>query len=239
MNTEVLPMTSASNVCRLKRLVKRSAWIIFLALLNSRLAPAQTPSNTSDLGIPTAINSCPMRLDQLRPLRGFKLGMTIPEFTKSFRGSPPQVPERDYLGIRTIKFNWSEERGSSTDIDKIEFRFFSDRLYQMEATYSVRTEWDQRPWSDFAEAISRGMGVKAAWSETSPKQFRLDCGEVRFDLRVMEPLMSRSSLPAGQIASAFLTLTETGSETRIKQQEDAHRRQQPQRDAERRQTFKP
>ena len=105
-----------------------------------------------------------------------------------------------------------------------------DRLYQMEATYSVGAEWDQQPWRDFAGAISRGLGVEASWSEMSPKQFRMDCGDVRFDLQVMEPFMSISSLPAGQIASAFLTLTDTESEALVKQREDAYRRQQPQRE---------
>lgn len=89
------------------------------------------------------------------------------------------------------------------------------------------------------------MGVEAAWTEapgtpsTPDKRFSLNCGEVRFGLWVMEPPMSRSLLPAGQIATAFLTLTATKSEVRLKQQEDAYRQQRQQHDAERRRVFKP
>ena len=245
MNTQALPMTPPTYACRLKSLVKRSARIIFLALLNVLPAPAQTSSKAPTFGAPTTINRCSIQLAQIRPLRGFRLGMTLAEFTNSFQGSPPQVPEPDYLGVRSAKFYWSEKQRKSADLNGLEFKFFDDRLYQMEATYSVGTEWDQRPWSDFAEAVSRGMGVEAAWTEipgtplTSGKRFSLDCGEVRFGLWVMEPPMSRSSLPAGQIATAFLTLTATKSEVRLKEQEDAYRQQRQQRDAERRRVFKP
>lgn len=239
MNTEAPSATPASNAPRLKRIFKRSAWIMFLALLNVWVAQAQTPSNIPASEGPTAINGCPVRLNQLRPLRGFRLGMTLTEFRRGFQGDPLQFPEPDHLGVRTIKFKWSQERRNSTDLDTLEFRLSGDHLYQIEATYSIGAEWDQQPWRDFAGAISRGLGVEASWSEMSPKQFRLDCGDVRFELQVMEPFMSISSLPAGQIASAFLTLTDTKSEALVKQREDAYRRQQPQRNAERRRVFKP
>lgn len=193
----------------------------------------------SSLPPPVIINKCPIQLAQLLPLRRFRLGASLTEFAKSFQGNPPSIPEPDYLGIRSLKFNWSEEPRKPTDLTQIEFRFFDDRLYQIEATYKVGTEWEERPWNEFAEAISRGMGVEARWAEMPDKRFRLDCGEVRFNLWVMEPMMSRSSLPAGQMATAFLTLTATESEVRIKKREEAFRQQQQQRNIERRKVFTP
>ncbi|HKS26721.1 MAG TPA: hypothetical protein VJS44_02825 [Pyrinomonadaceae bacterium] len=187
---------------------------------------------------PAVINKCPIQLDQLLALRGFRLGASITEFTKSFQGNPPSIPEPDPSGIRSLKFNWSEEPRKLTDMTQIEFRFFDDRLYQIEATYKMGTEWEERPLSEFAEAISRGMGVEARWAEMPDKKFRLDCGQVRFNLWVMEPTMSRSSLPAGQMAIAFLTLTATESEAQIKKREESFRQQQ-QRNSERRRVFTP
>jgi hypothetical protein len=188
---------------------------------------------------PIIINKCPVQLAQLLPLRGFRLGVSLTEFVTRFKGNPPTIPESDPLGIRSLKFNWSEETRKSTDLTQIEFRFFDDRLYQIEATYKVGTEWDDRPLSEFAEAISHGMGVEAGWAEMPDKKFNLDCGEVRFNLWVMEPIMSRSSLPAPQMATAFLTLTATTSEAQIKKREEAYRQQQQQRNIERRKEFKP
>jgi hypothetical protein len=185
------------------------------------------------------INKCPIQLAQLLPLKGFKLGASLTEFAKSFKGNLLSIPEPDYLGLRSLKFNWSEQPPKSTDLTQIEFRFFDDRLYQIEATYKVGTEWEERPLSAFAEAISRGMGVEASWAEMPDKKFNLECGEVRFNLWVMEPMMSRSSLPAGQMATAFLTLTATGSEAQIKNREEAYRQRQQQRNSERRKVFTP
>jgi hypothetical protein len=172
---------------------------------------------------PAIINKCPIQLGQLLPLRGFRLGASLTEFTKSFQGNPPSIPEPDYLGIRSLKFNWFEEPRKPTDITQIGFRFFDDHLYQIEATYKMGTEWEERPLNEFAKAISRGMGVEGTWAEMPDKKFRLDCGEVRFNLWVMEPTMSRSSLPAGQMATAFLTLTATESEAQIKKREESFR----------------
>jgi hypothetical protein len=138
-----------------------------------------------------------------------------------------------------MKFYWSQEGRRSTDLNKIGFKFFNDRLYQIEATYAVSTEWEKRPPRDFAEGISRGLGVEVGWTEVPGNRFKLDCGEVRFDLWVMEPIMSRSSLPAGQMATAYLTLTATGSEAQIKKREDTLRQQQQQRNTERRRVFRP
>ncbi|HEY0321693.1 MAG TPA: hypothetical protein VGC66_12100 [Pyrinomonadaceae bacterium] len=188
---------------------------------------------------PVIINKCPVQLAQLLPLRGFKLGTPFTEFANRFKGSALSIPEPDKLGMRSLKFNWSEEPRKPTDLAQIEFRFFDDRLYQIEATYKVGTEWEGRPLSEFAEAISRGMGVEARWAEMPDKRFRLDCGEVRFNLWVMEPMMSRSSLPGGQMATAFLTLTATASEAQIKRREETYRQQQQQRNSEKRRVFTP
>lgn len=184
------------------------------------------------------INKCPIQLAQLLPLRGFRLGTSLTEFAKSFKGNPPSIPEPDYLGIRSLKFNWPEEPRKPTDLTQIEFRFFDDRLYQIEATYKMGTEWEERPLSEFAEAMSRGMGVEGTWAKIPDEKFRLDCGEVRFNLWVIKPMMSRSSLPAGQMATAFLTLTATESEAQIKKREEGFRQQQ-QRTSERRRVFTP
>lgn len=188
---------------------------------------------------PAVINKCPIQLAQLLPLRGFKLGASLTEFAKSFKGNLPSIPEPDPLGIRSLKFNWSELPLKSTDLTQIEFRFFNDHLYEIKATYKVGTEWEERPLNEFAEAMSRGMGVEAKWAEMPDKKFNLDCGEVRFNLWVMEPMMSRSSLPAGQMATAFLTLTATTSEAQIKKREEDYRKQQQQRNTERRKVFTP
>jgi hypothetical protein len=193
----------------------------------------------SPLRRPVIINKCPVQLAQLLPLRGFRLGSSLAEFAKRFQGEPTSIPEPDYLGIRSMKFNWAQESRRLTDLKQMEFRFFNDHLYQIEATYKVGTEWEERPLSEFAEAISQGMGVEAAWAEMPDKRFRLDCGEVRFNLWVMEPMMSRSSLPAGEMAAAFLTLTATGSEAQIKKRAEAFRQQQQQRNTERRRVFTP
>lgn len=193
----------------------------------------------SSPGPPVIINKCPIQLTQLLPLRGFRLGASLTEFTRSFQGNPPSIPEPDNLGIRSLKFNWSEEPRRQTDLTRIEFRFFDDRLYQIEATYRVGTEWEERPLNEFAEAISLGMGVEATWEEIPNKKFRLDCGEVRFNLWVLEPMMSRSSLPSGQMAPAFLTLTATASEAQSKKRGETYRQQQQQRNGERRKVFIP
>lgn len=194
----------------------------------------QPPSQTAII-----INKCPIQIATLLPLRGFKLGASLTEFANRFKGSPLSIPEPDNLGLRSLKFNWYEEPRKPTDLTQIEFRFFDDRLYQIEAIYKVGTEWEERPWNEFAEAISRGMGVEAGWTEMPDKRFRLDCGEVRFNLWVIEPMMSRSSLPVGQMATAFLTLTATNSEAQIKIREESYRQQQQKRNSERRKVFTP
>lgn len=245
------------SFCR-KRVNRQSARLLFFILSCISLVNAQTadarfrpPSKLSDKAmlpfgmrpspprIAVTVNRCPIQLTQLLPLRGFKLGASLAEFAKSFQGNPPSIPELDYLGIRSMKFYWSQEGRRPTDLNKMEFRFFDDRLYQIEAAYTVGTEWEQRPLSEFAEGISRGMGIEAGWTEVPGNRFMLDCGEVRFDLLVMKPIMSSSSLPAGQIATAYLTLTATSSEAKIKKREETLRQQQQQRNVERRRVFRP
>jgi hypothetical protein len=185
------------------------------------------------------ISKCPIQITQLLPIRGFKLGESLAEFSEHFQGGHLSIPEPDYLGIRSMKFYWPQEGRRLTDINEMEFRFFDDRLYQIEAVYAVGTEWEERPLSEFASVISRGLGVEAGWTEATGNRFKLDCGEVRFDLWVMKPIMSRSSLPAGQMATAYLTLTATSSEAQIRKREETLRQQQQQRDAERRRVFRP
>jgi hypothetical protein len=245
------------SFCR-KRVNRQGARLLFFILSCISLVNAQTSeaklvplSGVSDRAmlpfgmrsspprIAVTVNRCPIQLTQLPPLRGFRLGASIAEFAKSFQGNLPSIPEPDDLGIRSMKFYWSQEGRRSTDLNKMEFRFFNDRLYQIEATYAVGTEWEERPLREFAAVISRGMGVEAGWAEVPSNRFKLDCGEVRFDLWIMKPIMSSSSLLAGQIATAYLTLTATGSEAQIKKREESLRQQQQQRNAERRRVFRP
>ncbi|MGB9180660.1 MAG: hypothetical protein WCB68_15620 [Pyrinomonadaceae bacterium] len=139
-----------------------------------------------------------------------------------------------------VRLSRPQEPLGSTGLDKLEFKFFDARLYQIMAYYSVGREWKQRPMSMFAEALSRGLGVEATWAERDEKEFVIPCGDVRLDLSIDDDsyaLMGASArLP---IAEAVFTLTDTNAESQIKLRRDVIREREKQLDAEKRRIFKP
>jgi hypothetical protein len=108
------PSMAQPHACRLMRLIARSAWLTSLTLLTASPVPAQNPPGAAPSATLVTANRCPIQLAQLRPLRGFKLDMTFAEFMKSFRGVPPLLEGPNYLGVRSAKFYWSEERPSQS-----------------------------------------------------------------------------------------------------------------------------
>jgi len=94
--------------------------------------------------------------------------------------------------------------------------------------------------SEFAGNFTRGLGVDAIWAEQPAKEFRAVCGEVRFGLSIDDDTYdSMSSSPRMPIAVAFFTITDTATETQIKQRRDALRQQEKDRNAEKRRVFRP
>jgi hypothetical protein len=184
-------------------------------------------------------NKCPVQPAQVLPIRNFRLGMTTAEYTSRFRGKAPALSQPDDIGIRSVMFNWSRDRepSGSTGLDKLEFKFFDDRLYQMEATYSVGSEWKSRQRSEFAESISRGLGVEGAWSEEPFGGFKLDCGGVRFELTISNDLAH--IIPGGPWAYAYLTLVDSAAEAQVSRKREELRLDQQRRDAEKRKIFRP
>ena len=139
-----------------------------------------------------------------------------------------------------LRLSRPQDPRGSTGLDKLEFRFVDERLYQIRAYYSVGKEWKQRPMSEFSEAISRVLGVDAKWTERGEKEFIIPCGDVRLELSIDDDsymLMGASSrLP---IAEALFTLTDTAAEAQTKLRRDANRERERQRDTEKRKVFKP
>lgn len=167
--------------------------------------------------------------------------MSSAEVMNRFRATPPPLSKPDEVGRRsmTIELSRPQDAPGSTGLNKLIFRFFDDRVYQIEATYSVGREWNKRPMSEFADALSRGLGVDAAWTEKGTKEFVIDCGEVRLNVSIdeLDDIMSASArMP---LAAAFFTITNTTAEVQIKERAGRLRQQERQRDAERRKVFKP
>jgi hypothetical protein len=189
-----------------------------------------------------ALNKCPVHLAQLLPLRRFNLGMSLSDVTRHFQGGAPPISQPNGLGIRSMEVSLSrpQDPRGSTGLDKLKFKFVDNRLYQIEATYSLGKEWKQRPMMEFAGALSRGLGVDAVWAGGDEKEFVIACGEVRFDLSIDDEsyalMPSNTRMP---LAVAYLTLTDTATEAQIKLRSDAFRQREKQRDAERRRVFRP
>jgi hypothetical protein len=165
--------------------------------------------------------------------------MTVAEYARPFQGKAPALSQPDDVGIRSVMFNWSQSDvpSGSTGLDKLEFKFFDDRLYQIDATYSVGKEWSSRPASEFAEATSRGLGVEGVWSEEPFSKFKLDCGGVHFELKISREFTH--IIPEGPWAYAYLTLIDTAVEVQVSRKRETLRLNQQQRDAEKRKIFRP
>jgi hypothetical protein len=206
---------------------------------------APTPSLPAVQAAPGPVSPptrCPIRLVQLLPFRGFRLGMTLNEVNERFRGGTPLLSRANSSGVRSMGVDLSkpDEVPGSTGLIRLEFKFFDDRLYRIEGTYVIGKEWKRRPMSEFAEALSRGLGAMATWVEEPDIEFSAACGEVRFDLAVDED--SVAIAPAGRetpIADAFFTVTDTTAEGQVKQRGDASRRREKELDIEKRKVFKP
>lgn len=206
----------------------------------SHLTPKEQASDSAVA--PVAYNKCPIHIAQLLPLRGFSLGMSLNDVTRHFQGSVPPISQPNGLGIRSMEVSLSrpQEPRGYTGLDKLKFKFLDDRLYQIEATYSVGKEWKQRPMSEFAETLTKDMGVDAAWTESVEKEFVIACGEVRFDLSIdddssaLMPVYARTP-----VAVAYFTLTDTDTEAQIKLRGNTLRQREQQRNAERRRGFRP
>ena len=196
--------------------------------------PAPSPAATT--------NGCPIQITQLLPLRGFQLGMSLTEVQSRLQGRPHSISRPDEIGVRSMKVDLSrpQDAHGSTGIKGLAFKFFDDRLYRIEATYSIGKEWDKRPMSEFAESLSRGLGVAASWTIGADKEFKLECGEVRFELAIDDEssalMPSRMKMP---MAVAYLKITDTAAERQFKPRREALRLKQQQRDAEKRRVFKP
>jgi hypothetical protein len=194
----------------------------------------------------TTANKCPIKLPQLLPFHSFRLGMSTAEVIQRSQGMPPPLSKPDEIGRRVMAVDLSRPQAefSSTGLDKLVFKFLDDRLYQIEATYSIGKEWNNRPMSEFADAITRNLGIASALAEKTDeqfnKQFKLECGEVRFDLMVDDE--SFASFPSSRLmpmALAFFTLTETATEAQLKIRRDGLLKIEQQRNEERRKVFKP
>jgi hypothetical protein len=83
-----------------------------------------------------------------------------------------------------VRLSRPQAPSGSTGLDKLEFKFFDERMYQIRAYYSVGKEWKQRPMSEFAEALSRSLGVETVWGKRDEKEFIIPCGAVRLDLSI-------------------------------------------------------
>jgi hypothetical protein len=139
-----------------------------------------------------------------------------------------------------LRLSRPQDPRGSTGLDKLEFKFFDERLYQIRAYYSVGKEWKQRPMSEFAQAISRGLGVDARWTKRDEKEFVITCGDVRLELSIDDDSYALMGASArSPMAAAFFTLTDISAESQIKLQRDAMREGEKRRDAEKRKVFKP
>jgi hypothetical protein len=179
---------------------------------------------------------------QLQPLRGFKLEMSLNEALNRFHDRPSIIPRPDALSVRSIEIGLTrqqDERGS-TSLNKLSLKFLNDNLYQIEATYSLGKEWATRPMSEFADSLSRGLGINAGWTVESDNQLKLNCGEMKFTLDIDEE--SLASLPQSTsipVAVAYFTLTDSTRAAQLKSRRDSLRQKERQREAEQRREFKP
>ena len=236
----VTSATSRLPLSNIKFLLMAS--ILILLLVNSCSVSAQIQSSSAKSSATTALNKCPIKVAQLLPLRGFSLGMSPADLARRFQGSPPPLSRPDAAGIRTMELRLSrpQDPRGSTGLDKLEFRFFDERLYQIRAYYSVGKEWKQRPMSEFAQAISKGLGVGAAWTQRDEKEFIIPCGDVRLELSIDDDSYMLMGTASGMpIAEAMFTLTDTAAEEQTKLRRDANRERERQRDTEKRKVFKP
>ena len=208
---------------------------------------ASSPMQQTEQALPASstaatTHGCPIQMTQLLPLRGFQLGMSLTEIQSRLQGRTPSISRPDEIGRRSMKVDLSRPQNAqgSTGLDGLEFKFFDDRLYRIEATYSIGKEWNKRPMSEFAESLSRGLGVAASWTIGTDKEFKLECGEVRFELTIDDEssafMPSRMKMP---MALAYLTITDTAAEMQFKPRREALRLKQQERDAEKRRVFKP
>lgn len=185
---------------------------------------------------------CPVVLTRLLPLRGFSLGMSLGEAMGHLHDSPASTPPPDNLGVRslTIRVSQATNDPGGTRLDSLKLQFLEDRLYQMEATYSLGREWRGRPVSEFAGRLSRGVGVTGIWSVEANNDLTLECGDVRLALEVDEE--SFMSLPArmkSPMALAYFRLTDSAQAAKLKQRHEMLRPGERRRDEERRRGFKP
>lgn len=122
---------------------------------------------------PTTANKCPIKLPQLLPFRNFRLGMSTAEVMQRFQGMHPPLSIPDEIGRRfmTVHLSRPQVELGSTGLDKLIFKFLDDRLYQIEATYSVGKEWNKRPMNEFADTFTLGLGISALWAEKTDEQF--------------------------------------------------------------------
>lgn len=212
----------------------------------SQLGLSSAERASSSANSPATANKCPIKCSQLLPFRNFRLGMSTAEVIQRFQGVPPTISRQDRTGRRSISINLLRPQAElgSTGLDKLVFKFLDNRLYQIEATYSVGKEWSSRPMSEFADSISQGLGILSAWVDKTDKQFNkqfeLECGEVRLDLMIDdESLVSFPSSRRMPMAMAFFTLTETATEAQLKRRQDGLLRIEQQRNEERRKEFRP
>jgi hypothetical protein len=139
-----------------------------------------------------------------------------------------------------LRLSRPQDPRGSTGLDKLEFRFFDERLFQIRAYYSVGKEWKQRPMTEFAGAISKGLGVDAVWTQRDEKEFIIPCGDVRLELSIDDDSYMLMGTSGGMpIAEAMFTLTDTAAESQSKLRREKNRELERQRDAEKRTIFKP
>jgi hypothetical protein len=212
----------------------------------SQLTLSPTELDSPHASSLTTANKCPIKLPQLLPFRNFRLGMSTAEVMQRFQGTPPPLSKPDEIGRRvmTVDLSRPQAEPDSTGLDKLIFKFLDDRLYQIEATYSIGKEWNKRPMREFADTFTRGLGISALWVEKTEeqfnKQFKLECGEVRLELMIDDETFA--SFPSSRLttmAVAFFTLTETATEAQLKARLNSSRQRQQQVDDEKRRIFKP
>jgi hypothetical protein len=142
-------------------------------------------------------SSCPLKIQELPELRGFKLGMTIiqlkqryPKLFEEYEFKPDangyiELDLTGYYDSPLSKFmNETERKG----LDGMKLAFLDNRLVRVRMVYKEVVEWESV--DQFLNSIVRNLKLPEAarWKTTGERTRQLDCAgasiEVRLDPRV-------------------------------------------------------
>jgi hypothetical protein len=208
---------------------------VLSAIANCMLGKAVPTTTTSVAGTvnPTAGGKCPIQSPDIPTLSGVKLGMSIQDVRKLYPGGAPAITETEpeTLGTRsmTLEFPHPQEPDGSTRLNDLKIKFFDDRIYHMEANYSVGKEWRNRQ-KDFAYFISKELGISAPWDENSGgvflKLFSLHCDAVSITLGINDEWARKSELRGSTepwVARAMLILSDENAGALLQQRLEKNR----------------